>query len=175
MKSVQNLERLGNVVSYICVNLAAGALVIIVAINGLNVLGRYAFGYSWSWSEEAMLFLMILVVFSGSATAVWRGAHMRLEIFVDRISAPVQRAVTIFVRLFTVFILSVISVASFQVVSLFYRFSQRSNAIEMPMWIPQGFVFVGLVLLAFLTVIRLVILFTTPRLTALHGQPRDAQ
>lgn len=150
------LVRLGDGITYVCSFIAAIALFIIIAINGLNVVRRYFLGDAWSWAEEAMLFLMILLVFTGAATAAWRGGHMRLDMVIERFTPAMQKAAIIFTSIVTVVLLVTLSFASYQVVSLLYRFGQKSIALEFPMWIPQSFVLGGFGLIAFLIILRLV-------------------
>jgi TRAP-type C4-dicarboxylate transport system permease small subunit len=49
----------------------------------------------------------------------------------------------------------VVTVASYRIVSLLYSFDQRSDALELPSWIPQSFVTVGLGLMAVVIAIKL--------------------
>ncbi|MGH7212406.1 MAG: TRAP transporter small permease subunit, partial [Acetobacteraceae bacterium] len=56
---------------------------VIVAICGINVARRYLFGSVWSWAEEAMLFLMIIIVFLGAATVTWNGMHLALDMLLN--------------------------------------------------------------------------------------------
>ncbi len=102
-----------------------------------------------------MLFLMVLTVFAGAVTATWRGVHMQLEMLLDRVATRWQRAAIIFTAFFSVAVLGVLSLSSYQVVSLLYRFGQRSSALEFPMWIPQGCVFAGFILIAIMILLRL--------------------
>jgi TRAP-type C4-dicarboxylate transport system permease small subunit len=149
------LRRIGDVVAQACLVVAAISLFIIVGINGANVVSRYFFGMAWSWAEEAMLFLMVLTVFAGAVTATWRGAHMQLEMLLERLAPRGQCAAIIFVALFSVAMLAVLSSSSYQVVSLLYRFGQKSAALEFPMWIPQACVSAGFVLIAMMILLRL--------------------
>jgi len=50
----------------------------------------------------------------------------------------------------------VLDSVSFRIVSMLYAFDQRSLALEAPLWIPQGFVSVGLLLIAVMLVLRAV-------------------
>jgi TRAP-type C4-dicarboxylate transport system permease small subunit len=151
----KRLERIGDLVAQTCLVVAAISLFIIVGINGANVVSRYFFGMAWSWADEAMLFLMVLTVFSGAIAATWMGAHMQLDMLRERLTPRWQRAAIIFVAFFSVALLGVLSSSSFQVVSLLYRFGQKSSALEFPMWIPQGCVSAGFVLIAMMILLRL--------------------
>lgn len=155
MKFSAALIRIGDFIANSCVVMATIALFTIVLINGLNVFSRYFLGDAWSWAEEAMLFLMVLLVFSGATTVTWRGGHMRLDIFIEQMPATYRRAAIVITGLFSAGILGLLAINSFQVVSLLFRFNQKSVALEFPMWIPQGCVLAGFVLIAFMILLRL--------------------
>jgi len=156
------LEGTGNAIAYACLVVAAIGLFAIVALNALNIGQRFFFNRAWSWAEEAEIFIMIMSVFAAAVTASWRSAHMRLDMFVNRMPAQLQRIVNVAVTLFAVAVLLALSSSSYQVVSLLYRFGQKSAAFEFPMWIPQGCVLVGFVLIAAMMLLRLAIVCINP-------------
>ena len=82
---------------------------------------------------------------------------MRLEMFIERMPAGWQRAAIVFTALFSAAMLGLLSTSSYQVVSLLYRFGQKSTALEFPMWIPQGCVLAGFALIALMMLLRLAI------------------
>ena len=148
------LRRLGDRLAQLCIFVAALALLAIVAINGANVVGRYFLGSPISWAEEMMLFLMVLIVFAGAATVTWRGAHIHIGILVDWLPPIWQRGVAFITGLLAVSVLLVICVVSFEIVSTLYAFDQRSEALELPVWIPQSFVTGGSALMAVMMILR---------------------
>lgn len=148
------LRWIGDRLAHLCIVVAGIALLAIVAINGANVIGRYFFGSPISWAEELMLFLMVLVVFAGGATVTWRGVHIRIEIFVDWLPPIWQRMATFVVGLLSISVLLVISLVSFEIVSTLYAFDQRSEALELPVWIPQSAVTIGSALMAVMMLLR---------------------
>jgi TRAP-type C4-dicarboxylate transport system permease small subunit len=149
------LARFGDLLAQICLVIAAAALFAIVAINGANVVFRYVLGAAWSWADEAMPFLMVLMVFAGAVAATWRGAHLQLDILLERLPPAWRRAAILLAAAISVSVLGVLSVSSVQVVSLLYRFGQKSTALEFPMWIVQGCVSAGFVLIALMILLRL--------------------
>lgn len=155
------LQALGDAVAHGCLVLAAISLFGIVAINGANVFCRYFLDFAFSWAPEAMIFLMILMVFAGAVAAAWRGAHMHLDMFIQRLAPKWQRATIFFTVFFSVALLAVLSRSSFQVIELLYRFGQKSLALALPMWIPQGCVLVGFVLIAVMMLLRLAVFGAT--------------
>jgi TRAP-type C4-dicarboxylate transport system permease small subunit len=149
--------RLGDAVAGIGVALAALALIGIVAINGVNVVARYAFGSPFSWAEELMLYLMILGVFAGGVAITWRNQHVRIMTIIERAPRAIQRPAHLLAALACIVVLATVTVASFRLVSLLASFDQRSDALQAPMWIPQSFVTIGLGLMAVLMAVRLLL------------------
>ena len=148
-------ERIGDAIVLNCCRGAAVSLATIVAINGVNVIGRYFFSRPLAWAEEAMLYLMIFVVFAGAIAATWRGVHIGIDAFVTRMPATFQRVASIAVSLLSVVLLLTVAKAGFDTVQLLYSFDQRSDAMEFPMWIPQSFVVVGFGMCAILLTVRI--------------------
>lgn len=157
------VERLGDAIAAACMGLAAAALGVIVAVNGANVVGRYFFSRPIAWAEELMLFLMVFIVFAGTAAVTWRQIHIRIDVVVSRLSARVSRWTHGLVATASVLVLGTIAWAGFTTVSLLYAFDQRSDALDLPMWIPQSFVAGGMALNAALLILRLAADATAPR------------
>jgi TRAP-type C4-dicarboxylate transport system permease small subunit len=149
-------ERLGDAIAAACMALAAGALGVIVAVNGANVVGRYFFSRPIAWAEELMLFLMVFIVFAGAAAVTWRQMHIRIDVVAARLPERVSRWTHWLVAAASVVVLAAIAWAGFTTVSLLYAFDQRSDALDLPMWIPQSFVAGGMALNAALLILRFV-------------------
>jgi TRAP-type C4-dicarboxylate transport system permease small subunit len=156
-RTVSVLQSVGDGISYACLVFAAIALFVIVGICGANVFCRHFAGFAFSWGEEAMLFLMILMIFAGAIAAAWQGGHMHLDMLVRRMPPMWQKASIILGAAISVVLLLTLSTASTEVVSTLYRFDQRSVALAFPMWIPQGSVVAGFVMMAVMIVLRLVV------------------
>ena len=146
-------------IAHACLAIAALSLLCIVAINGANVVARYFFGSPFSWAEELMLFLMILGVFTGAVAVTWRNLHIRIDTLIDRLPPRLRRVVSAVATLVSVAILTIVMVASFQLVALLQSMDQRSDALHAPSWIPQSFVTIGLGLMALMMLTKLVISF----------------
>lgn len=112
-----------------------------------------------------MLFLMILTVFTGAASVTWRQEHIRIEAFVNRLSPQHQNWAVAAAALVALVALSTVIITGYSVVNMLYRFDQRSDAMEFPMWIAQTSVPAGLGLIIFLFLLRAFV----PRSTTQHG------
>jgi TRAP-type C4-dicarboxylate transport system permease small subunit len=155
------LFRIGNAISSISSAVAGVALLAIVSINGANVAGRYFLSRPISWAEESMLYLMILVVFSAVAGVTWKGSHIKIELLLEFMPRHLRRVAAWVSSILTIGVCLVVAASSLDVVSQLYAFDQRSDALEFPVWIAQSAVLVGLVLVAFTTVLRLLVFGAT--------------
>jgi len=149
------ISRLGDGIARVFLGIAAIALLCIVAINAANVIGRYFFNAPFSWAEELMLFLMVVVVFTGVIAVGWRNQHIRIDAFIDRAPPTFQRIVRLMTSLVTIIVLVAVAAAGSRVVTTLYAFDQRSDALHFPIWIPQAFVVIGLGLMAVLAAVSL--------------------
>jgi TRAP-type C4-dicarboxylate transport system permease small subunit len=148
------VDRCAELLTRFCLTIAAAALLCIVAINGANVIARYVFGSPFSWGEELMLFLMILSVFSGAVAVTWRNRHIRIDTFID-LASPIVRKVALAIgALVSIGAIAIIVSASARIVMILYEIDQRSDALELPSWIPQSFLTVGLAVTALLIGVR---------------------
>jgi len=66
---------------------------IIVAIVTTEVTLRYLFSHSLVFTEELSRYLMVWIVFLGSALAIRDGSHIRIQILVNRLGPRMQQIV----------------------------------------------------------------------------------
>lgn len=66
----------------------------IVIVGTLQVFNRFVLNISLSWSEEFQKFAFVWVVFLAIPVAYNRMAHLRVDTFFERFSAPMQRVMT---------------------------------------------------------------------------------
>jgi C4-dicarboxylate transporter DctQ subunit len=163
------VDRCGDALARLCLAIAALSLLAIVAINGANVLARYAFLSPFSWAEELMLFLMILSVFTGAVAITWRNMHIRIDTFVDLAPPAVGRVIRAVGAIASIGAIVTIAIASANIVFLLRQIDQRSDALELPSWIPQSFLTIGL------AAIVLIIAVQTVRATLRRPAPDRAE
>lgn len=126
-----------------------------IAINFANVVGRYVFGYAFFWAEETMVFITIWGVFVGLAAISFNGDHLNMDLFsasirgrwrlvVNGAAAAAMIACSIFMVM-----------QSYQVVTLFARAGQVSVSAGIPKAIPHAALLVGFALTALAVVVRI--------------------
>lgn len=84
-------ERFTHVAADILVKIAAAGLVLMTAIVGWQVFGRYVLNSSPSWSEQAALTLMIWYVSLAAAAGVREGFHIRIVALENAVGPSAKR------------------------------------------------------------------------------------
>lgn len=133
---------------------SAAMLVVIVAINAVNVVGRYLLSAPISWAEEITLYLMIGAVFLASPAVTWDGAHIRMDILARALPAGIRRLLEAVADLVSFAVAALLVYASVPIVVRLAEFDQRSHAAEIPMALPQGAVPLGFALVALALIAR---------------------
>jgi len=136
--------------------LAGVLLGVSVLLNFINVVGRYFFHESIYWAEEVMLFLMVGCVFFGNGVVAWSGRQLRMDVLVNMTPKSVQKMLFLASELVMIGVCIAIAIFSWPVIRDLAAFDQRSQSAEIPMVIPQALVPIGLALMAFLVIARLI-------------------
>ncbi|MBV9191700.1 MAG: TRAP transporter small permease subunit, partial [Betaproteobacteria bacterium] len=71
--------------------LLGAALIVAVAINFVNAVGRYVLGTTFLSADEVQIYIMVYIAFLGAAVATWRRAHLRMDVLVQRLPKSAQR------------------------------------------------------------------------------------
>jgi TRAP-type C4-dicarboxylate transport system permease small subunit len=145
----------GESISRLGLYVAAACLIVIVVINGANIVARYVFYAAFSWAEEAMLYVMIAGVFWGAIAVAWRGIEIRIDALVSRAGGRAERILKLVAALLSIGILIWLALVGSRVTSRLFDFDQRSTAMNLPMWIPHSAFVLGLMLLILMIVVRL--------------------
>jgi len=139
--------------------IAAGTMLMAaVAINFVNIIGRYVFSDSISWAEEAMLFLTIGCVFLAAAPVGYLGRHIHMDVVVLMLPRPARRFFEWFSDLVTIATCLALAAFAWPVVSMLAELDERSDTASIPLVIPQAALPVGLLLMALLITARLMLL-----------------
>ena len=157
VKGVRWLLLVTRTVSGIC-------LLASVAINFVNIIGRYFFSVSIPWAEEIMLFLMVGCVFLGAPGVAWSNRQIRMDIVVNMMPPPIRKFFELLSDLTFIALACLLVVYAWPVIHDLADFDERSQAANFPLVIPQALIPIGLGFMALLVAIRL--------LTARHHKPQ---
>jgi TRAP-type C4-dicarboxylate transport system permease small subunit len=143
--------------------LTAVLMLIAVALNAANIVGRYVFFRPIASAEEIMLFLLVGTVFLGNAMVGFEGKQLRMDVILHALPPALHRAFDIAADLTMIAVCVILIVLGWPAVQMLAEFDQRSQAAEIPMVIPQALVPIGLGLNALLVGVRLIVSFRAPR------------
>jgi TRAP-type C4-dicarboxylate transport system permease small subunit len=123
----------------------------------VDVASRYVLQNPLSMAEEYGAYMLVAITCMGLAFTWREGSHVRVELFVNRLSPAVQRGLRVFTILvafaFTLFMV----IASYQFVSFSFMFGTRSGSwIRTPVAWPQITLIIGSVLLFFQLILEII-------------------
>lgn len=136
--------------------LTAILLIIAVVLNFANIMGRYMFNAPIASAEEVMLFLLVAVVFLGNGLVSWQGKQIRMDVVLHLLPPTLRRVLEVFADLTMMVVSVALIVFAWPVIDMLYDFDQRSPAANVPLFIPQALIPIGLGLMALLTAARLI-------------------
>jgi TRAP-type C4-dicarboxylate transport system permease small subunit len=141
--------------------LAAISLLVAVALNLANIIGRYVFFSPIASAEEVMLFLFVGTVFLGNSYVGWKGRQIRMDVFLLALPAAWRRWLDVLADVTVIVVSIVIIVVGWPAIQMLAEFDQRSQVAEVPLVLPQALIPIGLALNALFVAVRLVENFRT--------------
>jgi len=134
--------------------LVAVLILLSIAINFANVIGRYVFFAPIIWAEEAMIFIMVWCVFIGAILVTWDGRHLRMDLLAAAIPSPWREAINAAAALAFLAVTGLVVSQSWQAVALFAELGQKSNTAEIPMVVPHAALLIGFALMFVCVAVR---------------------
>lgn len=128
------------------------ALILIVEVGATSF-----FGWSQPWSVEYAIYLQCMVLFCGAGWTLRQGGHIRVSIILQALPPPMARLLDMAGCTFAIGVLGYACWALWQQWVRTFDFASTSfYPMATPLWIPQGFLTIGITLLALAFVARLV-------------------
>ena len=135
--------------------ISASSMLLAVALNFANIIGRYIFFSPIASAEEVMLFLFVGTVFLGNSVVGFQGKQIRMDVLLHLMPPAARRAFDVFADLLGIVVSVVLIVIGWPVIVMLAEFDQRSQAADIPLVIPQVLIPIGLGLNAILVAARL--------------------
>lgn len=136
-------------------HIVTGMLLLIgVAINFANVVGRYMFAYAIPWAEEVLVFLMLWMVFVAAIVIAFRGSHINMDLFYVKFPKRMQIVVNAAIAISFVICCSFVAIQSLKVVRLHFMNGSVSFGSGLPTWIPALAIFTGMAFTAVAVLVR---------------------
>ncbi len=131
------------------------ALIAAVALNFINVVGRYGFGWSYIAADELQTYSMVYMAFLGAAVASWRGLHLRMDVLAQRLPKRIQRALSFLEIILVLVLCSLVTWVAVQYAGQMYSFGAKSQTAQIPMWIPHLAIAAGFGMMVFFSLVRI--------------------
>lgn len=128
------------------------AFILAVLLNFANVIGRYLLGISLLGSDEVQVFIMVGMTFLGAAIVTRRGLHLRMDVLVRFLPAPIQAFLRVLEQLLLAALAGFVLTQSYFYARQMARIGRTSDMAGIPMWIPHGTVALGFALLLIVVV-----------------------
>lgn len=132
----------------------AYALLVAVALNFANVVGRYGFGRSLLGADEVQTYAMVAIAFLGAVVVAWRGEHLRMDIVARMLPDRGRNALAVAELALTVALAGFALVQSSRYVAEMARLGVKSPLAQIPMWLPHAVVALGFGLIALVALYR---------------------
>lgn len=127
-----------------------GVLMLVdVALNGANVVGRYFFGSPIFWAEEVMVQLTIWGVFIGIVAVAYRQEHLCMDLFSARLGEPWRGLLQGLTALVLVLCCLFTAKQSWTIVKMFADTGAVTTAAGIPKAIPHAALLIGFTMTAF--------------------------
>lgn len=137
-------------------------LILGILFNFMNVVGRYATGFTLTGVDELEVYVLISIAFLNAAVVSWRRDHLRMDLLVKTAPEPLQRAVYVFEAAVTLMVTTFVGHYSFIYVQRIHRLGTVSDMARVPTWIPHSAVFVGFGLMALIALYRGIVVLRRP-------------
>ena len=118
-------------------------LIVAIAFNFINVVGRYVTGFTLTGVDEIEIYMLIWIAFLDAAVVTWRGDHLRMDLIVKALAPPLQRAIYVFEAAVLLLVTTFVAWHSFLYVQRIFRLGAVSDIAHVPTWIAHSAVFVG--------------------------------
>ena len=135
--------------------LATATLLAAVALNFVNIVGRYAFNAPIAWAEEVLLFMQVGVVFLGAVAVSREGRHIRMDVAVNLLPPGPLRIAEVVSQVVELVVAVAVTWLAFPLIRQLAEFDQRSQAAQVPLYVPQALVPLGFTLIAVAVLVRL--------------------
>lgn len=118
-------------------------LLIAVALNFVNVVGRYGLGVTFLGADEVEIYILVWIAFLGAALAAWRRQHLRMDVIVRLLPLWLQHWLRVAELLVLVSVAGFVAFHSYRYVAKIYSLGAVSDIAEVPTWIPHAAILVG--------------------------------
>ena len=136
-------------------HVVAGVMFLLaVAINIVNVVGRYVFSTPVFWAEEVLIYIVIWTVFIVAGSVTYRGAHLNMDLIYSSLPRPLQIAVNTAVLAALIACTLFASYRAWDIVLLHIKNHSVTAGTNIPLAIPSTALAFGFAFMAVAAIVR---------------------
>jgi len=128
------INKLSYFIDKIVCNIVIFLTLILSILMAIGVFYRYVLNNSIYWSGEVSRYLLVYITFLGATIAYKRGAHVGIDIIVEKFSPSIQKIFHFIIHVSFIIFWTVILFKSFKLYPLYML--QKTATLEIPYAIP---------------------------------------
>ena len=161
---ISGVERTIRLVTLSGAGIAALLVLIVFGVVSYSVFMRYILGTPVTFSDELNGFIVVAMVALGAGEVLLRGEHFGVDLLTERVGPRAQWLVDVWGMISVILVGAAVFYSAILMVQFSYDFGVYSEGyLGVQMWIPQGFLLVGMVILIFAAFARIITLLTVRR------------
>jgi TRAP-type C4-dicarboxylate transport system permease small subunit len=161
---VSGVERAVRLVTLFGAGIAALLVLIVFGVVSYSVFMRYVLGTPVTFSDELNGFIVVAMVALGAGEVLLRGEHFGVDLLTERAGRRTQWLVDVWGMVGVILVGAAVLYSAVLMVQFSYDFGVYSEGyLGVQMWIPQGFLLIGMVILILAALARIVTLLTVRR------------
>ncbi|GAB5439173.1 TRAP transporter small permease subunit [Falsiruegeria mediterranea] len=161
---VSGVERAIRLVTLSGAGVAALLVLIVFGVVSYSVFMRYVLGTPVTFSDELNGFIVVAMVALGAGEVLLRGEHFGVDLLTERAGPRMQWLVELWGMIGVILVASAILYSAVLMVQFSYDFGVYSDGyLGVQMWIPQGFLLIGMGILILAAMARIFTLLTVRR------------
>ena len=127
---------------------------IAVAINIINVIGRYVFSTPVFWAEEVLIYVVIWTVFIVAGSVTYRGAHLNMDLLYSNMPRQVQLGINMAVLASLVACSLFAAYQAWNIVALHIKNHSVTAGTDIPLALPASALVFGFSFMALAAIVR---------------------
>jgi len=162
-RNLRSLDLIAGLMSRASVWFAWICLWAMVLVILIDITGRRFFGHSTQMADELSGYFLVVITFMGAAYTLRQGRHISVDLLQEHLSPKANRILSIFTSVFALAFIVIMIWYSLKLSLSSLKFGTLSGTmLDIPLWIPQIVVPVGLFILALAALSHILRLIFSP-------------
>ncbi len=161
---VSGVERAVRWVTLTGAGVASALVLIVFGVVSYSVFMRYVLGTPVTFSDELNGFIVVALVALGAGEVLLRNEHFGVDLLTERAGDRTRWLVEIWGMIGVILVAAAVLYSAVLMVRFSYDFGVYSDGyLGVQMWIPQGFLLIGMIILILAALARIFTLLTVRR------------